>query len=48
MFLTALSVFQERVPLFGGTVQEFIIGAVAFVVVAAIAFWFWGKLKGAL
>lgn len=46
--IAILSVFQENVPLFDVTVKEFLIGAVAFVIVAAICFWFWGKLKGAI
>lgn len=46
--LTLLSVFQETVPLFDCTVKEFLIGAVAFVIVAAICFWFVAKLRAAV
>jgi hypothetical protein len=38
MFLSLLSLAQSNVPLFDCTVKEFVIGAVAFVVVASIAF----------
>lgn len=41
-----LGIFQDRVPVFGCTVQEFIIGAIAIVVVAAIGFWLFDNFRG--
>lgn len=44
--MTILSLADERVPLFDVTVLEFIIGAIAFFIVAWLAFWVWRNIRG--
>lgn len=46
--MTALvSIFQDRVPIFDVTVQEFIFGFLALFAAVWLAFWIWSKFKGA-
>lgn len=46
--LTILSIFDERVPMLDVDVLTFIIGVVAFVIIAAICFWVWRNFRGGI
>jgi hypothetical protein len=43
--MTLLGIADKREPFFDMTLVDFFIAAIVLVVILAIAFWLWGKVK---